>query len=183
MQAGGELGSTTLMTPTMKTLFLYGLPLITTTFMLFWPGALQVSFAFTSLMALAQSYLLRQPAVRKFLNIQPLRVRVDPAAPSYAGVMQKYLPPSADSSPAVPVSRGLVGGAISDIKGAASQVVKSARSLRVSAETKPGQQRRTAEQMKRAKAYEEKREKEIAEAKAEAEQARKAMLRKLHSRR
>lgn len=183
MQAGGELGSTTLMTPTMKTLFLYGLPLITTTFMLFWPGALQISFAFTSLMALTQSYLLRQPAVRKFLNIQPLRARVAPSAPSYAGVMQKYLPPSVDSSPVAPVSRGLVGGAISDIKGAASQVVKSARSLRDSPETKPGQQRRTAEQLKRAKAYEEKREKEIAEAKAEADQARKAMLRKLHSRR
>lgn len=171
------------MTPIMKTLFLYGLPLITTTFMLFWPGALQVSFAFTSLMALAQSYLLRQPAVRKFLNIQPLRARVNPSVPSYAGVMQKYQPPSADSSPAAPASRGLVGGAISDIKGAASQMAKSARSLRDSAETKPGQQRRTAAQMKRAKAYEEKREKEIAEAKAEAEQARKAVLRKLHSRR
>lgn len=183
MQAGGELGSTTLMTPIMKTLFLYGLPLITTTFMLFWPGALQVSFAFTSLMALAQSYLLRQPAVRKFLNIQPLRARVSPSAPSYAGVMQKYQPPSAGSSPAAPPSKGLVGGAISDIKGAASQVAKSARSLRDSAETKPEQQRRTATQMKRAKAYEEKREKEIAEAKAEAEQARKAILRKLHSRR
>lgn len=183
MQAGGELGSTTLMTPIMKTLFLYGLPLITTTFMIFWPGALQLSFAFTSLMALAQSYLLRQPAVRKFLNIQPLRARVSPSAPSYAGVMQKYQPPSAGSSPAAPPSRGLLGGAISDIKGAASQVAKSARSLRNSAETKPEQQRRTATQMKRAKAYEEKREKEIAEAKAEAEQARKAILRKLHSRR
>ncbi|MCJ1343812.1 Mitochondrial inner membrane protein oxa1 [Peltigera leucophlebia] len=182
-KAGGELGSTALMTPTMKTLFLYGLPLITTTFMLFWPGALQISFAFTSLMALTQSYLLRQPAVRKFLNIQPLRARVDPSTPSYGGVMQKYQAPSVESLPAAPVSRGLVGGAISDIKGAASQVVKSARSLTDSADSKPGQQRRTAEQMKRAKAYEEKREKEIAEAKAEAEQARKAKLRKLHSRR
>lgn len=95
--------------------------------------------------------------------------------------MQKYQPPSADSSLAAPASRGLVGGAISDIKGAASQIAKSARSLRDSAETKPGQQRRTAVQMKRAKAYEEKREKEIAEAKAAAEQARKAILRKLHS--
>lgn len=97
--------------------------------------------------------------------------------------MQKYQAPSVESLPAAPVSRGLVGGAISDIKGAASQVVKSARSLTDSADSKPGQQRRTAEQMKRAKAYEEKREKEIAEAKAEAEQARKAKLRKLHSRR
>lgn len=171
------------MTPIMKTLFLYGLPLITTTFMLFWPGALQLTFAFTSLMALAQSNLLRRPAVRKFLNIQPLRVPVDPSATAYAGVMQKYQPPSANPSPATRASRGFVGGAISDIKGAASQVAKSARSLRDSAETKPGQQRRTAEQMKRAKAYEEKREKEIAEAKAEAEQARKAILKKLHSRR
>lgn len=132
-------------------------------------------------MALAQSYLLRQPAVRKFLNIQPLRARVTPSASSYGGVMQKYQPPSADSSPAAPASRGLVGGAISDIKGAASQIAKSARSLRDSAETKPGQQRRTAAQMKRAKAYEEKREKEIAEAKAAAEQSRKSILRKLHS--
>lgn len=171
------------MTPTMRTLFLYGLPLITTTFMLFWPGALQVSFAFTSLMALTQSYLLRQPAVRKLLNIQPLRVRVAPSAPSYPGVMQKYQPPSAGPSPTTSASKGLVGGAISDIKGAASQVVKSVRSLRDSAETKPGQQRRTAEQTKRAKAYEQKREREIAEAKAEAEQAGKAMRRRLHRRR
>lgn len=61
----------------------------------------------------------------------------------------------------------LFGGAVSDIRDAASQVMKTARSMRGSKVKTPVG--RTAESMKLAKAYEEKRYKEFAQARAEAE--------------
>ena len=163
-------------------MFLYGLPTLTASFMLFWPGALQLTFAFTSMMSLTQAYLLRQPWMRNFLGIQPMP---KPAAPtSYAGVINRYEGPSptSSSSPA-PTGKGILGGAISDIKGAASQVVKSARSLKDMQETKTGTQRRTPAELRRAKAYEEKRLREIAQAKIEAERGRKDNLDRLKGRR
>lgn len=104
---------------------------------LFWPGALQLTLTFTSMVALTHLYVFRQPSVRKFLDIQPLPVwKV--SSPSYTGVTEKYQPPSAESSSAVPVSNDISGGAFSDIRDAASQVMKTARSMGGSEAKTPG---------------------------------------------
>lgn len=144
-----------------KVTLIYGIPVVTSCFMLFWPGALQLTFACTSLLGLTQAYLLQQPRVREFLNIQPLPVRKpDTAAPPTRATNWER-PPSSSR----PVKSGVLAGAISEIKGAASQVMKSARSLRDSDDTKAGAARRSPREMRRANEYEEKRRREIAQEK------------------
>lgn len=143
---------------------LYGVPVVTSCFMLYWPGALQLTFAFTSLLSLLQSYLLRQPRMRNFLNIQPLPIPTTTRAVSrYPGTITKYQ--STPSTP--PVKKGVLGGAISDIKSAASKVVKTARNLRDSPHAKRGSRRRSPAEVKRAHEYEARRQREIAKAKLE----------------
>lgn len=160
---GGEL-ATQMTDEAWKTTMLYGVPLLTSCFMLFWPGALQLTFAFTSILSLLQSYLLRQPWMRNFLNIQPLPIpKPAGAASPYAGTITQH-----ESTPSTPpVKKGVLGGAISDIKGAASQVVKTARNLRDSPDAKRGSRRRSPAEVKRAQDYEARRQREIAKAKLE----------------
>lgn len=158
---------------------LYGAPLITSFFMIFWPGALQLTFAFTSLMSYTQSYCLRQPWVREFINIQPLPVPPKAAStkPSYKGTINRYKPPSPPSPEKrkPPVKKGFLSGAISNVKDSASQVLKTARNLRdgvSDSDAKIGSGRRTKEQVQRAQDYEEMRRKEIAQAKLDLEKKR-----------
>lgn len=147
----------------MKKTMVYGIPVITSVFMIYWPGALQLAFATTSLLSLSQSYLLRQPWMRNFLNIQPLpgpQPRTE--ASRYTGTLTRVPRPSPPPSPP-PLKKSFLGGAFSEIKGAASEVVKTARKLMSSEETKSGSQRRTPAELKRAQEYEEKRREEIAQ--------------------
>lgn len=144
-----------------RSTLLYGMPILTSFFMLFWPGALQLTFACTSLLGLIQAYLFRQARVRKFLNIQPLPVpKTQTAAPPTPAITWDS-PPSSS----VPAKTGILAGAISEIKGAATQVVKSARRLRDSDDTKKGAARRSPRELRRANEYEEKRRREIAQEK------------------
>lgn len=81
---------------------------------------------------------------------------------------------------AVPASNGIIGGAVSDIRDAASQVIKTARNIRGSeAKTPVG---RIAGSTKLAKAYEEKKYKKFAQARAKAEWGKKASLGRLYCR-
>lgn len=59
-----------------------------------------------------------------------------------------------------------------DIKGAASQVMKTARSMQESDDTKKGTHRLTKAELKRAQSYEAQRKREIAEEKLEAKSRR-----------
>lgn len=163
---------------------LYGAPVITSFFMAFWPGTLQMTFAFTSLMSYAQSYCLRQPWVRTLINIQPLPV--PPKAGSnatspksaYTGTINRYKPPSPPSpvKRKRPVKKGFLSGAISNVKDGASQVLKTARNMRdgisEESEAKVGSGRRTVGQLKRAQEYELMRRKEIAQEKLDREKRR-----------
>lgn len=152
------------MTPAWRSTFLYGLPVLTTSFMLAWPGALQITFAFTSLLSLFQARLLQQPGVRNWLGIQPLpkpKSRGSQSESRYSGTMNRYQPPSPSAPAAAP--KGVLGGAISNAKGAVDQMLKTARNLQDPSDLqeKTGPQRRTPAELKRAQAYEEKRQREI----------------------
>lgn len=169
LQTGGELGSSSMMSGTLQKVFLYGMPLTTLVFMLFMPACLQLTFAFTSMVALLQGRLLRYPPARKFLGISPLPQKPKPGAnPSspYKGTLNRYQPPT----PMPAEKKGLLGGAISELKGAASGVMKSAKT---SMEEKKPKTRLTEGELRKAKAYEERRRREIEQEKYEAAERRK----------
>ncbi|MCJ1241425.1 Mitochondrial inner membrane protein oxa1 [Varicellaria rhodocarpa] len=159
---GGEIGTQSTMTTPMRTLFQYFLPAMSTLITLFMPGALQVTFATTSLASLIQTSLFRQPWFRSTLGISKYIPPTPPAAPQtrYPGTMSVYQPPSPVES-TESEKKGVVGGAISEIKGAAKQVMSSARR---SVEQRQGAKaggRLTAAELRRAKEYEERRKQEL----------------------
>lgn len=168
LQKGGELGgSATSMNPAMRNLFTYGFPTMTGLFMLWWPGCMQITFFTTAMLSLSQSWLLRQPWLRQMIGIQPLPTphTNNPPKGPYTGTLNTYQPP-AKTAP-LPEKKGIIGGAISDIKGAAGQAIKSARNVMSSENDMKKTQGRTPEESRRAKAYEEKRRREIAHEKFE----------------
>lgn len=147
------------MNPALRNFFTYGIPLLSGSFMLFWPACMQLSFFFTSLFSMGQAWLLRQPWMRNWLGIQPLPepLTSSGATSSYKGTMNLYQPPS--NAPPPEEKKGVIGGAISDIKSSFSQVADKARSV-ADSQTKTTT-RRTAAELKYAKAYEERRRKEM----------------------
>lgn len=161
------------MTPSagMNLFLIYGIPTFSLAIMSQLPAAVQLSFAATSVLTLAQSQSLRQPWLREFLGIQPLpKPKSLSPESTYKGTMTiQPIPPAISEQP--PAPKGIIGGAISDIKGAASQVVKTARSFTNSEDVKKGNQRLTQAELKRAHAYETQRQREIAEEKLNARTA------------
>lgn len=163
------------MSPTMRNGFLYVLPLVSAGFMLTLPSAVQISFAFSSMLALAQTLQFRQPWFRKFANLQPLPKPTEPNASeaTYAGKMTIDVSPSEALEPSSPPGpKGYIAGAVADIKGAASQIIKSARNLLETEDKNAPKQRRSPAELKRALAYEETRRREIEQEKLEASQER-----------
>ncbi|MCJ1247956.1 Mitochondrial inner membrane protein oxa1 [Trapelia coarctata] len=175
-QRGGEMGTTNsaTMTPGMRNAMQYGLPGLSFLFMMWWPACMQLTFATTSLLSYFTSSLLRNPAVRSFLRIKPL-----PTAPAsgaaegpYKGVMNVYQPPKPPGEIEKP--KGVIGGAVADIKGAAKQVMGTAKEMQTKKETGG---RLTAGEIRRAKAYEDRRKREIEQEKWEADSRRKRQRR------
>ena len=166
------------MAPALQRFMIYGVPAVSSFFMLFSPGCMQLTFLATSLLSLTQASLFRQPAVRNFLGIQPLpskpKPRTNPSTP-YAGTMNVYQAPKS-SEPAPPENRGIIRATISDLKDAASQLFKSAQSTIDSTQAKNAEPRRSKAELRHAQAYEEKRRRELAQEKFEVEQERKEML-------
>ena len=157
----------------MRGILLYGLPIMSTAFMSVIPAAVQLSFGATSVLTLIQTHYLRQPWVREFLGIQPLpKPETSTSESPYKGTItiqaeSTRVPEQAPS----PAPKSIVGGAVSDIKGAASQFMKTARSWQNSEDTKQGNQRLTQAELKRAHAYEARRQREIAQEKSDARTA------------
>lgn len=109
--------------------------------------------------------------MRNWLGIQPLPKKTPtPSASSspYTGTMSVYEPPS-NAPPAE--KKGVIGGAISDIKSTFSQAASKARGM-AEQQTK-STSRRTAAELRQAKAYEERRRKELEDEKVEREYERK----------
>ncbi|MCJ1434297.1 Mitochondrial inner membrane protein oxa1 [Xylographa pallens] len=165
---GGETGSATTLTPTMKIMFTYGLPLMSFLFMSFWPACVQLTFTTTSIIALGTATLFRHPGIRTFLGISDLPTpRSATDIGPYKGVMNVYQPPSATEE-AAEKPKTVLGGAVAELRGAAKQVIGSAKSYQ-ERKAKAGGGRLTAGELRRAKAYEDKRKRELDIEKWEAE--------------
>ena len=161
------------MAPLMKNIFVYAFPAMTGSFMLFWPGCLQLTFFTTAIVSLSQSWLLRQPWMRRFLGIQPLPPtpsKTPPRGP-YTGTLNTYQPPTKPAP--LPPKKGIIEGAVSDLKGAAGQAMKSAKGMMSSETSQKKTTGRSPEELRRARAYEEKRRREIAQEKFEKAQRKK----------
>ena len=138
-------------------------------FGMLWPACFQLTFATTSLLALGQTLVLRMPRIRSYLGIQPIHAtpqRKSIESHPYAGTMNVYKAPSTTAPTPVEEKKGIVGGAISDIKGASSTVMKSARAMQTKylkrQETKHGAtSRKSASEIREAQAYDARRRKEI----------------------
>ena len=157
------MGTGSMMNAQMRNLFQYGLPAMTSFIMLFWPGCMQLTFFTTSILSLLQSMLLRQNAVRRFIGIQPLP---PPGASStgassspYTGTITYQSP--TPTSPAPPKKTGMISGAIADLKGAAKQVATSAKKTVDQVQGAKTKGRLSAGELRQAKAYEERRKREI----------------------
>ncbi|KAI9768406.1 MAG: Mitochondrial inner membrane protein oxa1 [Candelina submexicana] len=165
MKLGGETGAS-LVNPKIRFTLTYILPTMTGAIMLSWPGALQMSFLFSSWMSVMQASLLRSNSFRDWAGIMrmPVAPKVNPngTTPSpYSGKMTlAQKPAAAASTPASPVNKakGILDGAISDVKGATSEAVKMAKQLS-GTETKRGT--KTASELREAQAYEARRKKEL----------------------
>lgn len=105
--------------------------------------------------------------MRDWLGIQPLPTPLTSSggSSSYKGTINLYQPPS--PAPPPEEKKGVIGGAISDIKSTFSQAAGKARSI-ADSQTKTTA-RRTAAELKHAKEYEERRRKEMEDEKAERE--------------
>jgi YidC/Oxa1 family membrane protein insertase len=158
------------MTPGMRNAMYYGLPSLTFLFMLWWPACMQLTFATTSVLSYITSSLLRNPAVRSFFRISPFPTKPasDAATGPYKGVMNVYQPPKPPGEMEKP--KGVIGGAVADIKGAAKGIMGKAKEMQTKKETGG---RLTAGEIRRANAYEERRKREIEQQKWEVESRRK----------
>lgn len=130
-------------------IFRYILPLMSTFFMLFWPAAMQLGFAWTSILTLTQTYLFSLPWFRRLLRIHPMPPRTSPVSQHRTGTMT--IPTTARVRPQEPEApaQGLLGRASSKFKNfiAENQASPSGG--------------RTKAQIAEAKRYEEKRMREI----------------------
>ncbi|KAL9110603.1 MAG: hypothetical protein Q9187_008036 [Circinaria calcarea] len=157
------MGTTAMMNPQMRNLFQYGLPAVSTFFMLFWPGCMQLTFFTTAILSLLQSMIFGNNAARKFIGVQPLpppQASLTPGSASpYTGTMT-YRSPT-PTSPAPLEKTGLIGGAIADLKGAAKQVAASAKKTVDQVQGTEKKTRISAGMLRDAKVYEERRKGEL----------------------
>lgn len=182
-QRGGETG-TMMLSLQMKRFMTYGLPALSGLFMLAWPGAMQLTFFATSMMSLVQATLFRNPSFRQWLGIYPLPSQPVTPAPgaaqtpksSYDGTMTLYQPPDANTGEAAE-KKGILHGAISEIQGMKTEAIKSMKKVVGATNESGGRRKRTASELKAARAYEERRRREIAQEKIERGLARSRMNR------
>lgn len=168
------------MTPFMRNLVLYGLPVIFTATMIPMPAALQLSFVASTSLGILQSYVLRQPAIRQWLGVAPL-VAPGSAEPSTKQPNSRltYQAPTIESSIAgsgkesldvPPVKKGLLASAKSEVQGVVKEAKKSLNNLRGADQGKKGGPSKAF--LKRAEDYERRRFRELEEEKWEMEEAK-----------
>ena len=157
------------MAPGVKTIFLYVLPTFSGAVMCFWPGALQLTFFFQAIISFIQSAALRQTWVREYLGIQPMPTNTKPADQVHLGTINRPTGPNADPKGKMT----FVGGALTDIKTAYSSIQKAVNER---LEPKTSAHRRSAREVQHAKAYDERRKREIAQEKFERQQEAEARI-------
>ncbi|KAL8648025.1 MAG: hypothetical protein Q9226_006176 [Calogaya cf. arnoldii] len=168
-KAGGELGSTSAFSPTVMKMFQWGMPIISTVFMSFWPAALQLGFFTTGIMALCQAHLFKQAWFRSFWSVHPLPPK-DTSPTGTAGYKGMVIPTTARGVPQqADVSQGGVfGDARSKFKATVSDITERGQAfVRSKTESNKGTtgSRRSTAEINEAKRYDEKRRREIQQAK------------------
>jgi len=128
------------MSPAMRNIMVYGLPIIFTATMIPLPACLQLSFVATTSLGIIQSYLLRQPGVRERLGIAPLVPDAPPAGGStqqpklrinyQAPTVKSAIDGSGKEPLDTPATKGLLAGAKSEVQGMVKQAQQSYDSLR-----------------------------------------------------
>ena len=113
---------------------LYGMPVVGCGFMLLYPAAVQFLIGSTAVISLIQSYILRNQQVRRRVGIysQPKPESVSTTPKAVASRLNIYQPPS-QALPAPKMESGIAGKAkekMSEAKGAASELIRSVKSLR-----------------------------------------------------
>ncbi|KAI4187737.1 MAG: hypothetical protein LQ346_005445 [Caloplaca aetnensis] len=105
---GGETGVAA-WPPALFKVFQWGMPIISALVMSFWPAAMQLSFAISSLLSLGQTYLFKQPWFRDMLRIHPLPPPAPP--PSEQHIKAMTIPTTARTKPAdsEASAEGLIG--------------------------------------------------------------------------
>lgn len=139
-----------------------------------YPACLQISFLTTTTLAGAQAWLLVQPRVRAWLNIQPL-VEYPPTQ-SLTDIFNFRQ----GSKPKQEAKKGFISSSLSEIKEAGADVVERGRKIQEGERTRGGRSKRD---LKEARAYEERRRREIAQAKFELEQEKEEERREREERR
>ena len=138
----------------------WGLPILSTVVMSFWPAAMQLGFAWTSILAYLQSYAFKTAWFRELLGIHPL----PPPESARPGNQTKgmVIPTTARtySQESDDPAQGIVSSATSKFR----SFVDQNQTTRSSGRSKG--------QIAEARRYEEKRKKEIQREKAQAEQER-----------
>ncbi len=156
---GGETGGA-VWPPAMFKIFQWGMPIISTVVMSFWPAAMQLSFAISSLISLGQTYLFKQPWFRGFWRIHPLPPPAPP--PSEQHIKAMIIPTTARTKPAESEAstQGLIGRVSTTLK-------------KYALDTQPlPSGGRTKAQVAEAKRYEERRKREIQRERYEAGEER-----------
>lgn len=157
------------MNPTAYKLMLYVAPVVSCICTCPISAAVQLSFASSAVFTVFQIKLIHHKQVRYFFKIQPFPPRAGPPAQSpYKGALT-ILGSSSPTTEQPPAPKGYIDGAISEVKGAASQVMKTARDLKEKSEVPVGRQRLTKTELKRAEAYEAQRRREMAQEKLDNE--------------
>jgi len=173
-----------MMSPTVQKVFLYVLPPASFLIQLFWPAGLQFTFFISGVISLIQSSALRQRWFRKLLGIQPLPHQMGsstkPKTEAYTGTMNRYQAPASPTA-GPEKGKGFLGGAISDLQGAVSEVVKGGKKMLDKQKTETG--KRTAAELRHAKDYDVRRKREVAQKKFEKQQEQEVERREKEERR
>ncbi|KAL9103830.1 MAG: hypothetical protein Q9163_001150 [Psora crenata] len=157
--ASGDVGSG--MSQSTLALFKYIIPVVTAVFSLFFPSALQLTLFTTSIFTVSQSYIFRQPGFRRFMNMHsiPPPPKPDPTNRVInVSARRKGRSPvqQAEKKTGWAAVRQTMETAVSDLKRKGKemqgQYVADQKSVR-----------RSEVEKKQAKAYEEKRQKELAQ--------------------
>ncbi|KAL8997748.1 MAG: hypothetical protein Q9169_003077 [Polycauliona sp. 2 TL-2023] len=173
---GGELGSATAISGNTMKFFQWGMPIFSAVIMSLWPAVMQVGFFTTSLMALGQSFLFKQPWFRRFVNIHPLPPKDAPSTEkdSRSGYKGMVIPTTAREvpQPAEAPQEGVFGSAKSKFKSGVSDLgERTQKYVQRTMDQSEGKStsRRSAAEVNEAKKYDEKRKKEIQQAKGHRE--------------
>ena len=152
-------------------LFQYIIPVVTGLFSLFFPAALQMTLLVTSVFTVSQSYLFRQPGFRRFLNIHPMPEPPKPDPTKTVINVRARRKGQTGSEPPEEKKRGWAA-VQARLESAYDDLLKKGKEIQGQYVPDEKLERRSAAEKKQAKAYEERRQREIAQTRPDTKQRR-----------